>query len=46
MERGYKAYGEECFFLLLPLLWYLIGATTKDCVAAVKEIFKEEKQDE
>ena len=42
MERGYKAYGGECFFLLLPLFWYLIGATVKDGVATVKEIFKED----
>lgn len=46
IERGYKAYGGECFFLLLPLFWYLIGATAKDSVATVKEILKEDKQND
>lgn len=43
IERGYKAYGGECFFLLLPLWWFLIEVSVRDTGAAVKQIYKEGK---
>ncbi len=32
-QRGYVAYGGECFFLLLPFFWWLFGGIAKDMLS-------------
>lgn len=41
-QRGYEAIGGEVFFLLLPLLWYLITTTIRD---TLREIRKEGRRE-
>ena len=36
-QRGYEAIGGEGFFLLLPLLWYLITTTIRDTVRDMRK---------
>lgn len=36
-QRGYEAIGGEGFFLLLPLLWYLITTTIRDTVRDIRK---------
>jgi len=36
IQRGYKAYGGECVFLLLPLWWFFIEVTVKNTEAALR----------
>lgn len=35
-QRGYIAYGGECFFLALPLFYYLISTTARDIAVEIK----------
>ena len=45
-ERGYKAYGGEMFILLVPLLWWLIERSVKDSKVIIKEIRRNDGDDE
>lgn len=46
IQRGYIAYGGECFLLLLPLWWHLVETMVIEAVTSFKQYFKEDIQDE
>jgi hypothetical protein len=37
-QRGYIAYGGECFLLGLPLFYYIISATARDIAVEIKNM--------
>lgn len=37
-QRGYIAYGGECFLLGLPLFYYIISTTARDIAVEIKNI--------
>ena len=39
-QRGYIAYGGECFFLTLPLFYYLISTTAREIAVEIKNLNK------
>lgn len=45
-ERGYKDYGGECVFLLLPLWWKLGEVVTTDIKQTIKQMKTEVTENE
>ena len=46
VRRGYDAIGGEMFFVLLPVLWLIIGKTIKDIARDLKNYNNGGKQNE
>lgn len=46
IQRGYIAYGGECFLLLLPLWWYLVETMVIEAVNDIKQNITEVYENE